>query len=277
MHCCIVCGYAAKYPSYLARHMLRHSCERVVICDICGQGFRNISERNMHRRTHDASLHTCRLCSFKTCLKKVLDRHMLVHEEEKQIQCPQCSYRCRRRMDLNKHSVAMHSGKPRRKRHEEAACTLLSEIGIIYEREVVVRFPCPAERKYARVDLLWRTSFGSVVFEVDEYAHRGSRYSVQYECQRMALIHRTISDNLGGSLHIIRYNPHPIRGKPAPTTQDREGQIRSALAHTPSSAGLTITYLFYHTTGEGYPEISLRPGYSLKQHIRIQNAARCES
>ena len=127
--------------------------------------------------------HTCETCGFKTQLKKVLDRHRLVHVEEKHIQCPHCTYRCRRRQDLQKHIVAMHSGRPRSKRHEEACCALLSEIGVSYEREVVVNFTSPAKRKYARVDFFWRAAFGAVVFEVDEYAHSG--YDVEYECTRM--------------------------------------------------------------------------------------------
>ena len=160
----------------------------------------------------------------------------------------------------------MHSGKPRRKHHEEVTCALLSELGVVFEREVVVHFPVPARRKYARVDVFWRTTFGAVIFEVDEYAHRG--YEVEYECQRMILIQKALSAKLGGHLHIIRYNPHPIRGLPAPTRDERELQIRSALEYEPK--GLTITYLFYHTAENGYPEIALAPGYNLRQHIRVQ-------
>ena len=163
----------------------------------------------------------------------------------------------------------MHSGKPRRKHHEEVTCALLSELGVVFEREVVVHFPVPARRKYARVDVFWRTAFGAVIFEVDEYAHRG--YEVEYECQRMILIQKALSAKLGGHLHIIRYNPHPIRGLPAPTRDERELQIRSALEYEPK--GLAITYLFYHKADDGYPEIALSPGYNLRQHIRIQNAS----
>ena len=220
MRCCTVCGYSAKFPSYLARHMLIHSGAKTIPCDICGERFRNVSERNRHRAKHAPLQHTCEVCGFRSHFKRVLDRHMLVHVEEKPIQCLHCNYSCKRRWDLHKHIVAMHSGKPRRKLHEEHACALLSEIGIAFQMEVIVHFPCPAKRKYARVDFFWRTTFGSVVFEVDEYAHRG--YDVEYECQRMALIQRTISAQIGGCLHIIRYNPHPIRGKKAPTKEERE-------------------------------------------------------
>ena len=86
----------------------------------------------------------------------------------------------------------------------------------------------------------------------------------------MALIHSTISAKLGGCLHIIRYNPHPIRGNPAPTREEQECSIRSALAFEPASGvDLVITYLIYHLTEDGYPEIVMRPEYSLKEQISI--------
>ena len=269
MYDCSLCEYTAKCPSYLARHMLRHTQDKQFPCNVCGQRFRTISERNMHRRIHDSIQLTCAICNFTSPLKKVLDRHMLVHQEEKHIQCPHCNYRCRRLMDLKKHVVSMHTGRPRRKRYEEACCALLSEMGVPYEREVTIQFPCPAKRKYARVDIFWRTAFGSVILEVDEYAHRG--YDVEYECQRMALIHSTISAKVGGCLHIIRYNPHPVRGKQKPTREDQESLIRSALAfEPPSGVALVITYLFYHARDDGYPEIVMRPEYTLRDHVRLQ-------
>ena len=142
-------------------------------------------------------------------------------------------------------------------------------MGVPYEREVVIRFPCNtvAARKFARVDLFWRTHFGAIILEVDEYAHTG--YGIQYECQRMLLIHQQLSEKIGGHLHIIRYNPHPIRGGPAPTDEEREEQIRLAMSYEPVDE-LIITYLFYHLK-DGYPEIALSPEYTLKEHIRLQN------
>ena len=60
------------------------------------------------------------------------------------------------------------------------------------QREVVIKFHLPsAPRKSARVDIFWRTQFGDIVLEVDEYAHRGCRYGVDYERLRMQLIYDT--------------------------------------------------------------------------------------
>ena len=137
----------------------------------------------MHRKLHATEEHVCSECGFTCKLKKVLDRHMVVHKEEKSIQCPYCTYRCRRRMDVKKHIACMHSGKPRRKKVEESCCSLLAGMNVPFEREVVVHFLQPAPRRYARVDLFWKTAFGAIIFEVDEWAH-SSGYSVQYECMR---------------------------------------------------------------------------------------------
>ena len=271
MHCCPLCHYTSQWASYVKRHLLVHTKAKTVPCDVCGKVFRTVSECNMHKKLHANEEHVCEMCGFRCKLKKVLDIHMLLHEDEKRIDCPHCHYRCRRSTDLKRHLLSMHSGKPRRKRSEEACCGLLAQMGVSYEREVVIRFPCAlAARKFARVDLFWRTHFGAVVFEVDEYAHCGSRYGIEYECQRMLLIHQQLSGKIAGHLHIIRYNPHPIRGEPAPTNEEREKHIRLALAYEPVDE-LTITYLFYHLK-DGYPEIALSPEYTLKEYIREQGS-----
>ena len=174
-------------------------------------------------------------------------------------------------MDLRKHHASMHNGKPRRKRHEESFSEYLQTLGVPYQRELVIRFPISAQRRFARVDFFWRTGFGSIVFEIDEYAHHGSRYGIDYECQRMKFIHTELSTKFGGSIHIIRYNPHPIRDKPPATQEEREKAIQRTLAFNPSGSPLTITYLFYHTDDAGFPEIARQPEYTLKNHIRLDS------
>ena len=174
-------------------------------------------------------------------------------------------------MDVKKHIVSMHSGKPRRKHCEEACCAMLTELHVPFQREVIVKFPSDAPRKFARLDVFWRTRFGAVMLEVDEYAHRGSCYSIDYECQRMALIFEALSKTFGGRLHILRYNPHPIRGERQPTEAERKEAIARALAFEPQ-APLTITYLFYHLNNEGFPKIALSPHYTLRNHIRLQSS-----
>jgi hypothetical protein len=221
----------------------------------------------MHKKLHVNEEHVCGICGFSCGLKKILDRHMVVHDEEKHFQCAECHYSCRRLMDIRKHVVSMHTGRPRRKRSEEACCSLLSEMRVPFEREVVIRFQFPsAPHKFARVDIFWQTGFGAILFEVDEYAHKGPRYCIDYECQRMSLIFEALSKKFS-RIHIIRYNPHPVRGLRKPTDEERKEQIRLALSLDPQRP-LTISYLFYHMR-DGFPEISLSPLYTLREHIRL--------
>ena len=225
MPCCPICHYTHKLCFYVQRHLLVHTKEKACPCDVCGRKFRTVSELNMHKKLHANEEHVCDICGFRCGLKKVLDRHMVVHDEVKHFQCSECHYSCRRLMDLRKHVASMHTGQPRRKRSEEACCSLLSEMRVPFEREVVIRFQFPsAPRKFARVDIFWQTGFGAIVFEVDEYAHRGCRYGVDYECLRMNLIFEELSKNFG-RLHIIRYNPHPTRGQ-KPTQENARNKLR---------------------------------------------------
>ena len=153
-------------------------------------------------------------------------------------------------------------------------CAALGDRCVIRERSGR-EFHFSGETQIRAGGFFWRAAFGAVVFEVDEYAHSG--YDVEYECTRMSLIHKAISAKPGGRIHMIRYNPHLIRGKRSPSKEEREGQLRIALAYEPCGAGLTITYLFYHLTHEGYPEIALTPGPTLKSCIRVQDVARSDT
>ena len=145
-------------------------------------------------------------------------------------------------------------------------------MNVPFEREVVVHFLQPAPRRYARVDLFWKTAFGAIIFEVDEWAH-SSGYSVQYECMRMQLVHDALRAKVD-KLHFIRYNPHPIRNAPKPTLEEREMAIRNAIEFEPLESSLTITYLFYHPGSDGWPGIVLSPEYTLKNYVRLQSIRR---
>ena len=172
---CSLCPYTTHFPSWLKRHSLVHTRSRDFACDECGNQFRTVSELNTHRKLHAGEFNTCAVCGFKSRLKKVLDTHLLVHEEEKRIQCPECTFCCKRRSDLKSHMMSMHSGKPRRKRFEEDCCVILADMGVPFQREVVVQFSTEAARKFARVDFFWQTHFGAIVFEVYEMHTCGPR------------------------------------------------------------------------------------------------------
>ena len=267
MLCCGLCNYTTKFPSWMARHSLVHSGTRRHVCTECGATFKSASALSLHRKKHFGDILRCDVCDFTTRHPRVLDRHRLVHEEECRYQCSECRYSCKRLMDLRKHMVSMHSGRPFRKRSEEQCALLFVELGVPFEREIRVTFPQgAAPRRYARLDFFWRDGDRVIVFEVDEYAHGGSRYGVAYECLRMELVWSELSKRGCAKVHFIRYNPHMLRVGPKPTQAERTEQIRSALEYQ-QTAPLVVTYLYYKMRGD-LPEIAFSPDYTLKDCVR---------
>ena len=50
MHHCHICGYVAKFPSYLARHMLCHSREKSITCNLCDSKFKDKCAYRLHMK-----------------------------------------------------------------------------------------------------------------------------------------------------------------------------------------------------------------------------------
>ena len=132
---CSICGYVATMPSYLIRHLnQRHSDLRPYQCNICNASFKTVSVLNTHLQRHSHLYHTC-FCGFKTKMWKVFVVHQKIHQE-RTIQCPHCSYRCRRSEDLRKHKLAMHSGKLCRKFYEQEISTILTDLNLHSETQL---------------------------------------------------------------------------------------------------------------------------------------------
>ena len=270
MLCCPLCSYVTRFPFWLVRHRHAHGTEEKAFdCNQCGMKFKTISARNAHRETHEAPKYICDVCPFACKQRRVLDRHKLVHAEENPIHCDECWYTCKRSQDLRSHKLSMHNGKPRRKRFEEAVADTLTQLSRPFEREFTVKFSIGAPRQFARLDFLLRNDGWATIIEVDEFAH--AKYDQVYECERMSLVYAELTKRGVPKLHIIRYNPNPIRQRgqvvKASANQRRE-EIYAALAYEPKEA-LVITYLFYHTIN-GMPEIALLPEYTLRECVRPQ-------
>ena len=269
MHCCDLCNYVTKFPSFLQRHKLSHLQIHPFECVVCGSKFKTISAYHLHmREAHANDDHVCQECGAKFKRKRALERHMLCHNEEKPIACRQCGYKCRRKQDLKSHMRAMHSGKIRRKSHEEAVERIFYDLRITFTREFTVNVRTFASRKFARIDFHINKPWGWLLFEVDEMAH--CTYNVSDECIRMHAIWQYLkARHPGMRLHIIRYNSHAYKEdgtviKPSPT--QRITSITESLSYVPET-DFVITYLYYRRAG-GRPAITLDPEYTLQDYVR---------
>lgn len=272
MFCCYLCGYAAKFQSYLSRHMHVHSDARAYTCNNCGSKFKTQSAHLLHMRERHGGQgqYTCQICAAEFAQQRTLDRHMLCHGQEKPFACSQCGYTCRRKQDLVCHVAAMHdSSKARRKRHEELVAQLFCSLRVTFTREFTVRVCTFGSRKSARIDFQISFPWGWLLFEVDEYAH--TRYSIQDECMRMAAIATYLRQSAPGlRLHIVRYNSHAFKKDGGvivkPTQEERVASIKECLAYVPET-DFVITYLYYRSN-DGRPAITSDPEYTLQEYVR---------
>ena len=270
MFCCDLRGYRAKFQSYLSRHRLVHSDTRSYVCSICGTKFKTSSAYYLHvREKHASSPHTCETCGQEFTHRRALDRHKLCHIDDKPIACDKCGYTCKRKQDLAQHIRAMHSGRPRRKHHEEILACFFTSLKITFTREYTVKIDTFEKRKSARVDFYIPMSWGFLLFECDEMQH--CSHNVSHECQRMVAIwnyHRQRFPD--ACLHIIRYNSHAFKQADGivrkPTDEERTSRIRACLAYVPESS-FVITYVYYRCTGDR-PAVSLHPEYTLQEYVR---------
>ncbi|XP_055301592.1 zinc finger protein 3 homolog [Sitodiplosis mosellana] len=62
-HKCSTCGYVATFPSYLKRHMLKHTGEKPFPCNICNKQFSQKPHVQAHLKTHpDEYPFSCSIC-----------------------------------------------------------------------------------------------------------------------------------------------------------------------------------------------------------------------
>ena len=249
--------------------MLTHEEARRMVCIECGSLFKSTSALNLHvREKHNSSAHVCQTCGLEFTHRRALDRHMLCHSDVMHYGCTLCGYRCRRKQDLDRHTRAMHSGKVRRKRHEELLASFFNTLQITFTREFTVKEPTFGGRKFARIDFLIPMPWGWLLVECDEMQH--CMYNISDECRRMTAIreyHRQRFNN--DRLHILRYNSHNFKQDgivKRPSADERTSSIRACLSYVPES-DFVITYLFYRLV-DSVPAVTLDPNFTLRDFVR---------
>ncbi|XP_039439786.1 zinc finger protein 431-like isoform X1 [Culex pipiens pallens] len=85
-----------------------------VVCEHCGRVFENKTCLASHTRAkHKKSdnVPTCNICRKTFTARSSLERHMLLHNNEKPFACSQCDKTYRRNLDLKHHVELVHEGK----------------------------------------------------------------------------------------------------------------------------------------------------------------------
>ncbi|CAF4916583.1 unnamed protein product [Pieris macdunnoughi] len=82
------CTYNECNRSFSSKHSLlvhfayAHSSERPHKCDICSKGFATTSGLRVHKESHTGSKEvTCKICRKKISNRRVLQKHMRIHQE----------------------------------------------------------------------------------------------------------------------------------------------------------------------------------------------------
>ena len=134
MYRCSLCSYTTRFPSYLKRHSYVHIPEKPITCSLCCSKFKEECAYRLHmKEKHGSRSHVCNICGLCFTYRRVLERHLLCHEDYKPISCSVCGYKCKRKQDLIRHTRAMHSAqRPRRKIHEGNIASIFMSMHIAF-------------------------------------------------------------------------------------------------------------------------------------------------
>ncbi|XP_015600835.1 zinc finger protein 33A isoform X2 [Cephus cinctus] len=106
---CEKCGDVFKNPYSLKQHLRSHG-ERMFECDVCHRRFHRVGVLKEHKTIHQSAQIPCNICGKKLKSKKALDIHMLLHGNKK-YQCDKCDKNFFQKCNYLKHYNQMHGEK----------------------------------------------------------------------------------------------------------------------------------------------------------------------
>lgn len=118
---CDLCTYKTDTLHKLSIHQEIHSDNRPYTCDVCGKGFKQLSQMKNHQITHAQhqqnvqggwfSAKPCEICKRTFANSKCLKKHVeAVHTKVKRFACTYCSHTTARKAMLNLH-MRIHTGE----------------------------------------------------------------------------------------------------------------------------------------------------------------------
>lgn len=99
-HQCQICSRRFRENSKLKAHLLTHTDERKVVCDICGKAFKTAACVRSHKRIHSESRLTCDQCPKTFTTKSEFQRHK---HDLQDLNCEYCSLKFNTKISLLSH------------------------------------------------------------------------------------------------------------------------------------------------------------------------------